>query len=306
MKLKLCKKLFTLALVVVLAVCAAACQKNTAQETSKDDSLFETATSGAAESTTENETTFKDANILSFELVTRDDESYDDIISHFKITNNGKKAVDYCSVDYAYYDKDKNVICDDSRYLDFQIAAGKSAMARSYSDLDDGYKKSDIKYIEVTSYTYYCEEVAYDVDLESESVNTYEHKKSADLEFDKANILTFEYDDKGINSINSYEVGIKVHNNGSKKVVYCDIEMAYLDKDGMFLEKDGRYNDKGFDVGKFTSIDSYMTEETFAKDVKSFGVYEYEYTLIEDDEKGNNHYTVNLQTKEVTGTHKDK
>lgn len=303
------KMIILMALVCVLCACGNPDSQNFTEADAKgenSDSAFEMV---QAESQTiaeeETKITFEEANILSFELINRDNESYDEIIATYSVLNNGSVAVDYFSVDFAYLDKDGNKICDDGRYNDCQIDSGKSARMISYSYLDDEYSKSNINSIEVTSYDYRIGDTTYEVDLQLKTVEEYTYEMVNDADFDSSNIIVFELEDKGISSIGSYEVHCKAINNGRQNIKYISFDMGYFDEDGNLLDKDGRYNDDLVKPGNFATMKSFMMDEEYSHLVGGFGIYSYEYELVEDDDNGFNRYEINLQTKTVEASHVD-
>lgn len=298
-------------LMILTSACSDTTSKteNVDDSSSKPSSTFQTTESSNSDthdsqkSSNSVETiTFEDANILSFELTNRDDESYSEIISTFKVTNNSKNKIDYFSADFSYYDASGNQICDDGRFHDCQIDSEKSALMVSYSDLDD-HEKSEIDSIVVTSYNYIIGSTSYTVDTQLGTVKTREHTIDNDANFDIVNIIAFELEGKGLNSIGSYEVECHATNSGSNVVTYISFRMAYFDEDGNFLDSDGRFNDDVVNAGKFVTMKSYGSRN--GSDVKSFGIYSYSYKLAEDDENGYNSYDINLQTHEVKARHID-
>ena len=96
------------------------------------------------------ENNFEKLDVISIKEENSDRDSYEDIITTFKITNNGDIPIKYVSLDFAYYDKSGNCICTDGRYNDTVINPGKSALIKTYSE---GTKDtiSDVKF---TSYEY--------------------------------------------------------------------------------------------------------------------------------------------------------
>lgn len=254
------------------------------------------------ESETKKDIDFEEANILSFEMTDRDDDSYEEIISSFTVTNNGADPVDNFSADYVYKDSAGNIICTDGRYHDCQMMPGTSAIMRSYSDLDD-HKKDEITTIEVTKYEYSVGTNNYTIDLENESITVSDNMLNNDAAFDETNIIYFEYEDKGIN-FDSYEVGVRAINNGTINVTYVSFDMAFYDADGNYLYGDGRYNDNTLNASNYVEMKSFC-DEGLSSQVNSYEVYAYEYKLAKDDDYGFNTYKINLQTKEVEGMHED-
>ena len=248
---------------------------------------------------------FEDANILAFELQNRDDSSFDDIIATFSVKNTSDMEVDYFTVDFAYKDADGNVLCDDGRFNDFGVPAGKTSLMKTFSSLDESNQKGAVSEIYISSYSYQIGGKIYNVDLDSEKADVYESEDTGVVDFENANVLAFDYSDRGVSPSGAYEVGIEATNGGEKSIPYISIDMAYFDEDGNLLGTDGRFNDNKMDAGNFVSINSFLTEEDQAPLVSSYGVYAYEYRLAEDDENGFNHYEINLKTKQARGMHVD-
>lgn len=289
-------------MVMTLALCFSmiGCS-NSANVNEKQSSVNESGSFKTAEAKKEKKISYKDANILSFELVSRDDDYSDDTLKTvFKITNNSKEVISYCSLDFAYYDGEGNQISTDGRFNDFSIDSGKSVIMNSYGDTE-GVDKSNIKDVKVTEYEYYKGNKYYNVNLQTEKVNDGSHTVNNDGDFDKCNILSFELSDEG-NSYGSKKVAVNVTNNGSIPVTYFSYDMAYLDQDGTKLDQDGRFKDEVLEPGKKMLSQSYMSEEEYIDNISSFGVYQYEYKLSEKDANGFNKYEIDLQTKEVKGS----
>ncbi len=251
----------------------------------------------------DNEIDFTKMNILGFEMLNRDDESYDEIISTFKIINNGTENINYFSVSFSYLDVDGNEICTDGRFNDCQLQSGKTAFMKTYSNLS-GRDKSSIANINVTSYQYYIDEKCYEVNLQTESINYWENTQKSNVDFEKVNILEFNTTDKGVNSIGSREIEVQIKNNSTVPIAYTSYSMAYFDLDNNYLTTDGRYSDSLINPGNYVMSSSFCTDTEFANMVNTFGIFKYKYNLVENDENGYNYYEINLQTQTAIGSTK--
>lgn len=122
-------KKIIIGITVILALGLVGCSTTSKQADSDSNiSTEETATTGTGDKD------FDKFNIISVEKEKEDRDSYDEeVITKFKITNNGDKPIKYMDVDFAYYDKDGNCISTDSRYHDVVIQPGKSAFVETFS-----------------------------------------------------------------------------------------------------------------------------------------------------------------------------
>lgn len=288
--------------IVMFSGCASQTAPTKEKETvEKEEESSEAFTLSDATANKENKISFEEANILEYKLETRDDAYSDDSIEVvFVITNTGEKPVDYLSTDYLYVDSEGNEICEDGRYLDCQIAPGKTAIQKTYGDLDDR-DKSEVKNIEVTSYEYIVDGKEYEVNLQTEKVQVYNLDDENNVDFDEVNILSFELTDKGADSSGDYEVEVRTTNNSDMQVSYMSFDMGYFDENSNYLGHDGRYNDNVINPGKSVVNSSFY----FGNDdypTAKYGVYAYEYKLTEPDKNGFNSYEINLQTKTAEGS----
>ena len=248
----------------------------------------------------EKEISYEEANILQFDLLKRDDESYDEIIAIFKVNNNSDKNIPYVSLDFNFTDANGNEICTDGRFHDCQVQAGKSFLIKSYSSLS-GRDKAEIASINITSYKYSDGNNWYEVNLQTQSVDQWKKYDESNVEFEKVNILEFTLTDKGNNNIGSREVEVQIKNNGTIPVKYVSYRMAYFDENMNYLENDGRYSDSLINVGNYAISHSYGTSLDESRAINNFGIYQYFYKLTEVDENGFNQYEVNLQSGTATG-----
>ena len=266
-------------------------QENTATTDATEEATSETQTVDVA---------FKDANVLSFELVNTDNESYEESILTYKVTNNGSKAIDsFSNISFSYLDKDGNEICTDGRYQPCQVQPGKFAYVRSYSDLGENYSKDDISNVEITKYSYVINKVEYSVDLQTETVESYVDDYTEYMDFDKANIISFECNGKGLDSIDCYEVDVNVTNNGSADADEVSYYLVYSNDNGDCLCNDGRFLENVLSAGKSANGTSFCDEE-FSKDVSAFDIYSYEYKSLDSNSEYDS-IVVNLQTKTAIG-----
>lgn len=250
------------------------------------------------------ELSFEDANIIENELINRDDDSYTEIISDFRITNESENNIDYFSADFAYFDGSGNQICTDGRYHDCQIESGKSAIVTTYSSLD-GKDKSLISDIELISYVYRIGDKEYSVNLQTKDVSESDfYYGTSNVDFDSANVLQFDIDLVGVNSINSFETNVQIQNNGQNPIKYCSYRMEYYDAEGNSLNGDGRYSDTLLNPGNYNQSKSFCDEKQ-SGNVADCSVYSYDYDLVDVDENGFNHYEINTQTKTAIGSKKE-
>lgn len=307
--MRLSVKLGALALVGALALggCGTSPSEQSAEQPTEEqqaeESSFQTvdATAGPDE-----DVTFETANVLTFENVARDDESMDDASTFtFNVSNPTENDIDSFSVDFVYRDAEGNSLCSDSRINDFGIAPETYTVMKTYSWLDEGQTKDQISEVQVTSYDYQMDGIVYEVDLSTQDFRTYNYNAPNSVDFDAANIVSFEYEDLGNNSSGFRQVAVRALNNGGTLISEVSIDMAYFNAEGSLIATDGRFNDDTMNPGNYVSLNSFMMEEEYSSDVASFGIYAYDYKLAEDDANGNNYYTVNLKTGEATGTHID-
>ena len=135
-------KRIIISLMIIMGLLLVAC--------STDEDKVDTTQESKQENNVSSEDSFKELDILSIEQEDEDRDSYEDIITTFKITNNGKEPIKYVSLDFAYYDKSGNCICTDARYNDTVINPGKSALVKTYSEGN----KDTISEVKVTNYEY--------------------------------------------------------------------------------------------------------------------------------------------------------
>lgn len=270
------------------------------EKDSQDDSAFQL-NEGPAPTQDQKELTFDEANVLSFELLNRDDESFKEIIATFNVKNESDNPVDYCSINFIYLDKDGNEICKDGRFTDFQIKSGKKSIVKSYSHLNDG-DKSNISNIDVASYSYTVGDKSYDVNLQLEEVNSWDNSNESSVDFDSVNIVKFTPNGKGINSIGAYEVEVQIENIGQIPIAKVTYKMGYFDSEENLLSQDGRFSDSVLNPGNFVMSNSYNTDKNTSVQTTAFGIYQYDYTLADVDNNGFNHYEINLMTNKASGS----
>lgn len=248
----------------------------------------------------EKEISYEEANILKFDLLKRDDESYDEIIATFKITNNGTKTIEFLSMDFNYTDSAGNEICKDGRVHNIQLKDGKNAVVKTYSNLS-GRQKSDVANINATSYLYADDKNWYEVNLQTHSVNQWPLTEENNVDIMQANIIEFTTTDKGENSSGAREVEVQIFNNGDIPLALVSYDIAYFDEEMNFLDRDGRVCDSVINVGNYAISRSYGTSLDESRAINNFGIYQYFYKLTEVDENGFNQYEVNLQSGTATG-----
>ena len=201
----------------------------------------------------------------------------------------------YCNIK----DKDGNVLSDDGRMLDYQLAPDKTAFIYSYFTEDSSHNK-DVSTCVPKNYEYTANNVKYDIDLVSKELE-YEADDIEDkVDFSKANILSFEYISNKKSS-DDYEVSLKVINNSNTPIPYCDYNMVYLDENENWLSDDSRMIDSEIQTGKYALTTSYAFPDN-TNLIKKYWVYKYSYDLKSKDENGYVHYDVDLQRKIAIGS----
>lgn len=94
---------------------------------------------------------FKDADLLSFEVDKLiKDKPNKSVKTDIKITNKSKAEISECDFEVAYFDKEGNVLCDDSMYVDVFISPGKDVIETTYGEKE----VLDVSKAEVYAYTY--------------------------------------------------------------------------------------------------------------------------------------------------------
>ena len=244
---------------------------------------------------------FASANIISIEQIGEATiDSTDSLYYKFKIKNNSKTSVYDISFEFDYKDKDGNVLSDDGRMLDYQLAPDKTAFIYSYFTEDSSHNK-DVSTCVPKNYEYTANNVKYDIDLVSKEL---EYEADDDIEdkvdFSKANILSFEYISNKKSS-DDYEVSLKVINNSNTPIPYCDYNMVYLDENENWLSDDSRMIDSEIQTGKYALTTSYAFPDN-TNLIKKYWVYKYSYDLKSKDENGYVHYDVDLQRKIAIGS----
>lgn len=296
------------AMSVFLAGCSSGSNDVQSQEEAKASNGEVTQPTGSFETVNaqgSKQYSFEEANVLSFELNNRDDTQSNTVEAMFSITSNAVYDVNRVSVKFAYTDEAGNVIYDDGRTSEFGVPAGKSSYITSYAQVDEAFSKSDISNVEVVSYGYQAGDTIFEVDLKNGKSNNWKTNSQECVDFDSANVVSFEYDDKGKTSNESYEVGVRALNEGDRQVSDIIIRVAYFDSEGNYLGSGDCMSENTIDPGNFANIKSFFVDSGLSNSVASFGVYSYNYKLIEDDENGFNYYEVNLKTNEAIGRHID-
>lgn len=161
-----------LLLITVLVLSSSVGCSSTSKQADSDNSntsTEETVTTGTGDKD------FDKLNIISVEKEKEDRDSYVEVITKFKITNNGDKPIKYIDVDFAYYDKDGNCISTDSRYHDVVIQPGKSAFVETYSDVEGN--KDSVSDVKVVKYSYQLPDTGdkqTSINLETKEVEEFE------------------------------------------------------------------------------------------------------------------------------------
>ncbi len=284
---------------LILSLSACSSDKNDKAVEVETETVVEQIVDEANDETGDESVSFEEANILEFELISRDNVSYDEIICEFKVKNNGNEDVDYLTVDFGYTDENGNEICKDGRFDDCQIKKDKTALIKSYSELN-GASKDDVANVNITSYEYRIADQHYTVNLQAKEVECWTNNYDPYVDFEEANILEFTLEDKGINTIENYELGVQIKNKGSVPVKKCSYYIAYYDEEANRLSKDSRFSDSFIEPEHFVSSRSF-SDSDFSNLIRTYEVYQYDYRLQEADENGFNYYEVDLQTKTAKG-----
>lgn len=141
------KGLLLLITILVLSISVGCSTTSKQADSDSNTSTEETAKTGTGDKD------FDKLNIISVEKEKEDRDSYDEeVITKFKITNNGDKPIKYMDVDFAYYDKEGNCISTDSRYHDVVIQPGKSAFVETFSEVKGN--KDSVADVKAVKYNY--------------------------------------------------------------------------------------------------------------------------------------------------------
>lgn len=243
--------------------------------------------------------TFEEAHCLTAEMTNRNDDS-DDIYATFVIKNEGKYTINDCSLDFSCYDADGNELNTGYDYLNYALEPGKTAVIDLNIYFDSG-DPAAVDSVELVAYEYYINNVAYEVDLKAETMDPWDWGNENAVDFDAANILSFEIVEEGAGSWDFYDVVLQITNNSDAKVNEAYFDIAYLDENMNFLDESSGYTESVIEPGKFVTSDTSSWNEDVTELIKSVAVYEYTYDLVEPDANGYNHYEVDLQSKTAYG-----
>lgn len=156
------KKTISILLLALSLITICSCQSNgtPVQNTSQaqGDSITNVSVEPAeTPTTTESPYTFEKYNILNYALQKTDKTTHSkEIISTYLITNSGTVAVTKYSFSFAYYDASGTMLCKDGRFNDVMLEPSKSALMKTYSNVDG--EKDKVNEIKVVSYNYYTAE----------------------------------------------------------------------------------------------------------------------------------------------------
>ena len=304
---------------IIIAIAAAAAlavggiifgmSHNSSDNTSASDQSTATDVEEDTSESAESSPAFDDANILSIKEVDfADDDSLDvpQKVATYEVTNKGKEEIWYFDADFQFLDKDGNQLCEDGRFHQGRLKPGKHTLMYSFSS--DEVDVKEIASAKVKSYSYKIGATVYSIDLQTNSIETYEEDQEwySNVDYKDADVLGFDITDKGVVD-GDYETSVKVTNNGSNKIKEVSFDMEYYDKDDNPIDNDGRYSDSVLDSKKAVTIDSYCTKymNNDPKQVSSYAITTYDYKLVDKDSRGYNKYTVNLVTKTAYGEYED-
>ena len=286
-------KRIIISLMIIMGLLLVAC--------STDEDKVDTTQESKQENNVSSEDSFKELDILSIEQEDEDRDSYEDIITTFKITNNGKEPIKYVSLDFAYYDKSGNCICTDGRYHDTVINPGKSALIKTYSEGN----KDTISDVKVTSYEYeLTKENSLGVKEVSLNIATKEVERSENSEntveennFEKLDVISIQEENSDRDSYEDIITTFKITNNGDIPIKYVSLDFAYYDKSGNCICTDARYNDTVINPGKSALVKTYS--EGNKDTISEVKVTNYEYKLTKENSLGMKEVNLNIETKEV-------
>lgn len=153
----------------------------------------------------------------------------------------------------------------------------------------------------VTAYDYATINAWYHVNLQDKTAVTWE-KVSSGLDFDKYNVLTFNMQTKGIDTIGAYKIETTIKNNGELPIENTEFDIVALDIDDNFIARGGGYE---YDISaKGTAVTDCYIYNPNKKDfslIESLGIPSYKYHLTEPDENGYVEYGVDLINMEIKG-----
>lgn len=278
---------------MMLPGCGASQNKQVDKTEGSSESSFVTVQSSGGG----NASSFKDANILEFELNERDDSTEDWIRGNFKVTNTSKEDTLSLEIEVAYKDADGNIVDESHDYSYFGVPAGKSAYLPFDLLLMDGQTQEQIKTIEVTSYEYAMGDFHYSIDVSEKDMESYTRDNGSKKVFKKQNVVTFDYKELGTESDGQHVIEIKAVNNGDAPLIQIEAVIALFDADGNVLGTGFADAEEPIAPGGSVVMTSYTTIPS-DMEVASYGVCTYTTKTEEPDEDGFNYYDISL-TEEV-------
>ena len=240
------------------------------------------------------EVSFDDANVLRFELVSRENSCTDEVEAYFNVHNTSQLDITRFDFEVAYRDAGGNTLCTDSRFCDYGVTPGHWTRVNTFSSIRDVFELDEVDAIEVMSYSYRVGNSEIVVDLENMSAEVRVESDEEDLEFESVDVLKFGIKKAELNCINSYEVDLLARNVGSIPITRIDISVAFFDGSENALCTDSRFFSVRVAPNTFVRIQTFSDREIGDR-VTSCCVYAYEYELASEDERGNSSYKVDLR-----------
>lgn len=242
------------------------------------------------------EISFEDANILRFELVSRENSCIDEVEAYFNVRNTSQLDITRFDFEVAYRDAGGNTLCTDGRFCDYGVIPGHWTRVSTFSSIRDVFDLDEVADVVVMSYTYRMGNTEVDVDLEGMSAEMRVEHDEEELDFDSVDILKFGIKKAELNCINAYEVDLLARNVGSIPITRIDISVAFFDGNGNALCSDSRFAAVRVVPNTFVRMQTFSDREIGDR-VRSCCVYAYEYELASEDERGNTSYGVDLRRR---------
>lgn len=235
-------------------------------------------------------------------------DDYDNLEIVYKITNKSEDDIWDLYGNIAFLDKKDKELCTSSFSYRGLLKPGKSVYLRTGSY---EVKSKKIANVKIASYNYSVGQTDYLVDLATgkteKGASDYEYYSNADYEM--ANCLTFEINNRGLDEYNYYNVDVTTSNNGTTPVKQVSIYVDFLDKDGNIIDQRNAYieNELGSSRSLMSEATGYelIEGDGSTKLIDSTVINRYEYYLNNDDRYGNNYYSVDLVNGIAYGTHYD-
>lgn len=282
---------------VMLSGCEAGQDKQSDKAKEGGESSFVTVQSSGGG----NASSFKDADVLEFELSERDDSDEDWIRGNMKVANTSKSDILSLQLNIAYKDADGNVVDESYAQSYFGVPSGKSAYLPFDMLLMDGQTHDQVKTIEVTSYDYITDDFYYEVNLAEKDMESHARDGGSKKAFKKQNVLTFDYKELGTESGGQHVIEIKAVNNGEVPLIQIEAAIVLFDADGNVLGTGFAGAEEPVAPGESIIMTSRSAVPS-GVEVSSYGVYSYTTKAAEPDEDGFNYYSINLNEEVAEGS----